>query len=115
MRTGSAKSVRCAVYTRVSTDQGLEQDFNSLDAQARWSGAGCDPRPYLRVTDFRCWEPRGELAERAQKEKAPLHGGFLIARLTGLDIVGCLGFLSRVFHPSNLKPQANGGAGHPLR
>src|SRR5262249_22585412 len=25
--------VRCAVYTRVSTDAGLEQDFNSLDAQ----------------------------------------------------------------------------------
>jgi DNA invertase Pin-like site-specific DNA recombinase len=28
----SAK-VRCAIYTRVSTDQGLAQDFNSLDAQ----------------------------------------------------------------------------------
>jgi site-specific DNA recombinase len=27
------KQVRCAIYTRVSTDQGLEQDFNSLDAQ----------------------------------------------------------------------------------
>src|SRR5437667_4814296 len=28
-----AKPVRCAIYTRVSTDHGLEQDFNSLDAQ----------------------------------------------------------------------------------
>src|SRR3954470_10187214 len=28
-----AKPVRCAIYTRVSTDRGLEQDFNSLDAQ----------------------------------------------------------------------------------
>jgi site-specific DNA recombinase len=28
-----SKSVRCAIYTRVSTDHGLEQDFNSLDAQ----------------------------------------------------------------------------------
>ena len=28
-----SKQVRCAIYTRVSTDQGLEQDFNSLDAQ----------------------------------------------------------------------------------
>src|SRR6516225_11330725 len=28
-----AKPIRCAIYTRVSTDQGLEQDFNSLDAQ----------------------------------------------------------------------------------
>src|SRR5436853_2604547 len=33
MKTGSAKYVRCAIYTRVSTDQGLDQDFNSLDAQ----------------------------------------------------------------------------------
>jgi site-specific DNA recombinase len=27
------RSVRCAIYTRVSTDSGLDQDFNSLDAQ----------------------------------------------------------------------------------
>ena len=33
MKTGSAKAVRCAIYTRVSTGQGLDQDFNSLDAQ----------------------------------------------------------------------------------
>ena len=33
MKTGTSKVVRCAIYTRVSTDQGLEQDFNSLDAQ----------------------------------------------------------------------------------
>ena len=30
---------RCAIYTRVSTDQGLEQDFNSLDAQREASEA----------------------------------------------------------------------------
>ena len=31
---GRADKVRrCAIYTRVSTDHGLEQDFNSLDAQ----------------------------------------------------------------------------------
>src|SRR4026208_690746 len=29
----SGKSVRCAIYTRVSTDAGLDQQFNSLDAQ----------------------------------------------------------------------------------
>ena len=28
-----AKRSRCAIYTRKSTDEGLEQDFNSLDAQ----------------------------------------------------------------------------------
>ena len=33
MNARSTKAVRCAIYTRVSTDQGLEQDFNSLDAQ----------------------------------------------------------------------------------
>src|SRR5262245_56285752 len=33
MTRTSAKPVHCAIYTRVSTDQGLEQDFNSLDAQ----------------------------------------------------------------------------------
>ncbi|WP_252258543.1 recombinase family protein [Erythrobacter aurantius] len=27
------KSIRCAIYTRKSSDEGLEQDFNSLDAQ----------------------------------------------------------------------------------
>jgi len=27
------RTIRCAVYTRKSTDEGLEQDFNSLDAQ----------------------------------------------------------------------------------
>ncbi len=27
------RRLRCAIYTRVSTDHGLEQDFNSLDAQ----------------------------------------------------------------------------------
>ena len=33
MKNATAKPVRCAIYTRVSTDHGLEQDFNSLDAQ----------------------------------------------------------------------------------
>jgi DNA invertase Pin-like site-specific DNA recombinase len=33
MKSPSVKLVRCAVYTRVSTDHGLDQEFNSLDAQ----------------------------------------------------------------------------------
>src|SRR5258708_1813075 len=33
VKSGTTKPVRCAIYTRVSTDHGLEQDFNSLDAQ----------------------------------------------------------------------------------
>jgi DNA invertase Pin-like site-specific DNA recombinase len=33
MKAPSVKPVRCAIYTRVSTDHGLDQEFNSLDAQ----------------------------------------------------------------------------------
>jgi site-specific DNA recombinase len=33
MKVPVIKSVRCAIYTRVSTDHGLDQEFNSLDAQ----------------------------------------------------------------------------------
>ena len=30
---GKPSRIRCAIYTRKSTEEGLEQDFNSLDAQ----------------------------------------------------------------------------------
>src|SRR5215208_8313299 len=33
MMAPADRKVRCAIYTRVSTDAGLDQDFNSLDAQ----------------------------------------------------------------------------------
>jgi site-specific DNA recombinase len=33
MKVPVSKAVRCAIYTRVSTDHGLDQEFNSLDAQ----------------------------------------------------------------------------------
>ena len=33
MTAAARRSVRCAIYTRVSTNSGLDQDFNSLDAQ----------------------------------------------------------------------------------
>ena len=51
MKTGSTKPVRCAIYTRVSTDQGLEQDFNSLDAQYEASQA------YIRSQAHAGWTP----------------------------------------------------------
>ena len=49
MTIGSAKQVRCAIYTRVSTDQGLDQDFNSLDAQHDASQA------YIRSQQHAGW------------------------------------------------------------
>jgi site-specific DNA recombinase len=33
MRTGPKLQIRCAIYTRKSSEEGLEQSFNSLDAQ----------------------------------------------------------------------------------
>ncbi len=29
------KTIRCAIYTRKSTEEGLDQQFNSLDASAK--------------------------------------------------------------------------------
>ena len=31
--SASVKTIRCAIYTRKSTEEGLQQEFNSLDAQ----------------------------------------------------------------------------------
>ena len=49
MTTRGNKVERCAIYTRVSTDQGLEQDFNSLDAQYDASQA------YIRSQQHAGW------------------------------------------------------------
>ncbi len=38
-REGRKPSLRCAIYTRVSTENGLEQEFNSLDNQREASEA----------------------------------------------------------------------------
>lgn len=45
----NAKKTRCAIYTRVSTDQGLEKEFNSLDAQREASEA------YIRSQAHEGW------------------------------------------------------------
>jgi DNA invertase Pin-like site-specific DNA recombinase len=46
---GAKTTVRCAIYTRVSTDSGLDQDFNSLDAQFEASSA------YVRSQSHEGW------------------------------------------------------------
>src|ERR1700687_5308865 len=45
------RSLRGAIYTRVSTDQGLEQDFNSLDAQRE----ACEA--YIKSQAHEGWRP----------------------------------------------------------
>lgn len=47
----TANSVRCAIYTRVSTDAGLDQEFNSLDAQHDAASA------YIRSQAHAGWTP----------------------------------------------------------
>ncbi|MBR0933409.1 recombinase family protein [Bradyrhizobium jicamae] len=51
MKAASVKPVRCAIYTRVSTDQALDQEFNSLDAQYEASSA------YIRSQAHAGWTP----------------------------------------------------------
>ena len=33
LSSGKPAAVRCAIYTRKSTDEGLDREFNTLDAQ----------------------------------------------------------------------------------
>lgn len=49
MKGADNRAVRCAVYTRVSTDAGLDQEFNSLDAQYDAS------RAYIRSQAHAGW------------------------------------------------------------
>ena len=41
---GKASHTRCAIYTRKSTEEGLEQEFNTLDAQREAGEAILDSR-----------------------------------------------------------------------
>jgi site-specific DNA recombinase len=49
--TGEPKPLRCAIYTRKSTEHGLEQEFNSLDAQRD----ACEA--YIRSQASQGWRP----------------------------------------------------------
>jgi site-specific DNA recombinase len=64
MTSKSTKPVRCTIYTRVSTDQGLEQDFNSLDAQYDASQA------YIRSQAHAGWT-----LQRAKYDDGGFSGG----------------------------------------
>src|SRR5665811_1832567 len=46
----SVPTVRCAIYTRKSTEEGLEQDFNSLHAQREAAEAYIKSQKHLGWT-----------------------------------------------------------------
>src|SRR5262245_24199103 len=48
--TTLSKPIRCAIYTRVSTDAGLDQEFNSLDAQYDAASAYIRSQAHARWT-----------------------------------------------------------------
>jgi hypothetical protein len=84
---------RCAVYTRKSTTAGLEQDFNSLDAQRE----ACEQ--YIRCQAGLGWQ----LIPEEYSD-----GGFTGANLTGLQLAmlnfglaQLLAVLSGVFAPAS--------------
>src|SRR5437588_2340231 len=51
MKAPTVKAVRCAIYTRVSTEHGLDQEFNSLDA--RYDAASA----YIKSQAHAGWNP----------------------------------------------------------
>src|SRR6202165_5797375 len=51
MKAPSVKAVRCVIYTRVSTEHGLDQEFNSLDAQYEAASA------YIKNQAHAGWTP----------------------------------------------------------
>jgi hypothetical protein len=69
MRASPPKSVRCAIYTRVSTEQGLEQDFNSLDAQYDASQAYVRSQAHAGWTMLRAMCGRLRVGTRAPPTK----------------------------------------------
>ena len=50
-RTTDPRRLRCAIYTRKSSEEGLEQSFNSLDAQREACAA------YIKSQTHEGWRP----------------------------------------------------------
>ena len=83
------KRRRCAIYTRVSTEHGLEQDFNSFDAQREAAEAyiksqaheGCLLRLRLRGSVRTARHPTGSFKRGAyEPEPGEDKGGSSAAR-----------------------------------
>jgi hypothetical protein len=74
MRSASQKPVRCAIYTRVSTEVGLDQDFNSLDAQYDAAQAYSHVREALAIwrDDYNTVRPHSALANLPPATSAKL-------------------------------------------
>ena len=65
------KQVRCAIYTRKSSEEGLEQDFNSLDAQREACSA------YIRSQASEGWSE-----SPARYDDGGISGGTLVGAVS---------------------------------
>src|ERR1700732_2168645 len=75
------KILRCAIYTRKSSDQGLEQDFNSLDAQREAAEA------YIKSQAHEGWKLR-----RDRYDDGGFSGGSMeraLQQIASQSQVGC--------------------------
>ena len=80
----TVKKLRCAVYTRKSTDEGLDKEFNTLDAQ-RESCEAYVASQRAEVAELRVWAPaglhaaidagRGDLADAGSILEISVHDG----------------------------------------
>ena len=73
-REGRKASLHCAIYTRVSTENGLEQEFNSLDNQREASEA------YIRslaIAGSNCWNGQSDGGRPDQSRPNPIDVGRL--------------------------------------
>lgn len=74
------RTLRCAIYTRKSTEHGLELEFNSLDAQHE----ACDA--YIRSQASQGWQPVGQRYEDAAFSGGNLERPSLQRLLTDIDL-----------------------------
>ena len=70
-KTAPKATMRCAVYTRKSSDEGLDQEFNSLDAQRDAAEAFIMSQ---RAEGWACL-PAERTPLAGQGARAPLHCG----------------------------------------
>jgi hypothetical protein len=72
MKAPSVKTVRCAIYTRVSTEHGLDQEFNSLDALSVRSEFAPNTATGNGISGCRDRQPKTVMktAEHLQRQKS---------------------------------------------
>ena len=110
--TASSPRLRCAIYTRKSTEEGLEQEFNSLDAQReaaeafiqsqRREGWIALPQLYDDGGFTDCWSSKLNSARGYFGPAGKLTG----TRST--DRVWCDGFIEPTIHVSEGEPVSRG-------